>query len=188
MSRKHTLKDSLFGIIDIVRVIGGLLLLNAFLSWWFTSSSTWGYKGKWVDHRYLTLRLTNSYVNLTTEELALYNGTDQNLPIYLAINGKVYDVTNGRAFYGPPATYSSFSGKDSARAFVTGCIKSPEQYTHDLRGIEPTKAAKHIADWQKYYDDSDKYWYVGTVHHEELTGEPPAPCKGAPYPGMTSDF
>ncbi|KAK7683007.1 hypothetical protein QCA50_014040 [Cerrena zonata] len=165
MSRKHTLKDSLFGIIDIVRVIGGLLLLNAFLSWWFTSSSTWGYK-----------------------ELALYNGTDQNLPIYLAINGKVYDVTNGRAFYGPPATYSSFSGKDSARAFVTGCIKSPEQYTHDLRGIEPTKAAKHIADWQKYYDESDKYWYVGTVHHEELTGEPPAPCKGAPYPGMTSDF
>jgi hypothetical protein len=34
--------------------------------------------------------------------LVKYNGRhDPNLPIYLAIKGKVYDVTPGRTFYGP---------------------------------------------------------------------------------------
>ena len=63
-----------FTLIDIVRVVGGLLFLNAFFSWWFTSTSTWGYNGKWINTQYLKHRLTNNYVNLTIDELALYNG------------------------------------------------------------------------------------------------------------------
>lgn len=36
----------------------------------------------------------------TPEELAKYDGTDADLPVYLAVLGRVYDVTEGREFYG----------------------------------------------------------------------------------------
>jgi membrane-associated progesterone receptor component len=36
----------------------------------------------------------------TPEELAQYDGVKKEL-IYLAVKGKVYDVTDGKDFYGP---------------------------------------------------------------------------------------
>lgn len=50
-----------------------------------------------------------------TIELARYNGEDQTLPIYLAYDGYVYDVTAGKAdFYGPGQPYHDLVGKDSS--------------------------------------------------------------------------
>ena len=73
---------------------------------------------------------------LTPAELALYNGTDPTLPIYVAVNGTVYDVSAGRdSYYGPGGSYSFFAGRDGARAFVTGCF-SPEHVVPDLAGAE----------------------------------------------------
>ena len=34
-------------------------------------------------------------------ELALYNGSDASLPLFLAIQGTVYNITKGSHFYGP---------------------------------------------------------------------------------------
>lgn len=172
-----------FGFLDVLRILGGLLFLNAFLSWWFTSSGTWGYDGKWLDPSYVKLRITGNYLNLTLEQLALYNGSDKLLPIYVAINGLVYDVSRSRETYGPGGSYAFFSGKDSARAFSTGCFNKPDEFTYDLRGLDPQEAAEDIAGWKEYYELSNRYWYVGTVQHKELTGEPPAPCKHMKYPG-----
>lgn len=39
--------------------------------------------------------------DITAEHLARFNGTDPFLPLYLAIQGRVYDVSKGRDFYGP---------------------------------------------------------------------------------------
>lgn len=169
--------------LDILRIIGGLLIFNAFFSWWFTSTGTWGYTGKLVDPAYLKFRLTNSYVNLTLEELAKYDGSSPNLPIYVAINGLVYDVSSSRNIYGPKGAYHKLSGKDAARVLVTGCLMIPEQYTYDLRGLDPIKAEKDIKSWQNYYANKNKYWYTGVVQHEPFTGEPPAPCDHVKFPG-----
>lgn len=50
-----------------------------------------------------------------TTELARYNGEDQSLPIYLAYDGYVYDVTLGSAeFYGPGQPYHDLVAKDSS--------------------------------------------------------------------------
>ncbi|NP_001131467.1 Membrane-associated progesterone-binding protein 4 isoform 2 [Zea mays] len=46
----------------------------------------------------------------TVEELSLYNGTDEGLPILLAILGSVFDVTKGRSHYGPGGGYHHFAG------------------------------------------------------------------------------
>lgn len=66
----------------------------------------------------------------TDEELKAYDGSDPDKPILLAINGTVYDVSNGRRHYGPGGSYHFFSGADASRAFVTNCFK--EDITPDM--------------------------------------------------------
>jgi hypothetical protein len=52
-------------------------------------------------------------------------------------SGDVYDVSANRRVYGPGGGYGFFSGKDAARAFVTGCFK--DDLTHDVRGLDPNQ-------------------------------------------------
>lgn len=73
-------------------------------------------------------------MHLTPSQLSLYNGTSTSLPIYLCINGSIYDVSAGRHAYGPGASYSFFAGRDATRAFVTGCFR--DDLTDDMRGVE----------------------------------------------------
>lgn len=39
--------------------------------------------------------------DITLESLSKYDGTDFMKPLYFAVRSKVYDVTEGRDFYGP---------------------------------------------------------------------------------------
>ncbi|KAK6201675.1 cytochrome b5-like heme/steroid binding domain-containing protein [Scheffersomyces amazonensis] len=176
---------SQFGIIDFIRIVGGLILLNAFLSWWFTSTSLWGYEGKWSNIRYINFKLSplSQYVNFTTEELSIYNGSNIKLPIYVAVNGSVYDVTSSPAIYGPKGTYHKLSGKDCARVFVTGCFQNDNEFTYDLRGLDEIEVEHDLNQWKHFFEDSNKYWYVGKVHHQPVHGEPPAPCDHIKFPG-----
>ncbi len=48
----------------------------------------------------------------TKESLARYDGTDASLPIYLAFEGNVYDVTEGKRFYEPGGAYDFLAGTD----------------------------------------------------------------------------
>lgn len=73
-------------------------------------------------------------ISLTDTELAAYDGSNPSLPIYVAINGSIYDVSVSPHFYGPGGSYSFFAGRDATRAYVTGCFD--EDLTPDLRGVE----------------------------------------------------
>lgn len=46
----------------------------------------------------------------TKEELAKYKGEEEGGKIYIAILGKVFDVTRGKDYYGPGGGYAFFSG------------------------------------------------------------------------------
>ena len=61
-------------------------------------------------------------LTLTSEELASYNGKEGS-PLYLAIDGRVYDVSAGTKFYGEGGSYHKFVGKDTTYSFATGCLK-----------------------------------------------------------------
>lgn len=52
-------------------------------------------------------------ISFTAEKLMQYDGTDINLPIYMAYNGDVYDVSAGREFYKIGGPYHDLAGKDS---------------------------------------------------------------------------
>jgi len=47
--------------------------------------------------------------DFTLEELSKYREGDR---IYLALGGKVYDVTKSAMFYGPGGAYHVFAGRD----------------------------------------------------------------------------
>jgi len=55
--------------------------------------------------------------------------------VLLKFSGDVYEVSANRRIYGPGGSYGFFTGRDAARAFVTGCFK--EDLTHDIRGLDP---------------------------------------------------
>lgn len=40
-------------------------------------------------------------LRLTPQELAQFDGSDPSKPLYIAIRGKIYDVSASRQFYGP---------------------------------------------------------------------------------------
>jgi predicted heme/steroid binding protein len=129
-------------VLDILRLMAGGLLLNCLLSYFITSNSlTWGWR-PWFIRPKVVLRYLQGPVLLTDVQLSLYNGTDPNLPVYLALNGTIYDVSAGRRIYGPGGSYHVFAGKDAARGFVTGCFA--EDSTPDLRGAEWTYVAQDI--------------------------------------------
>lgn len=62
----------------------------------------------------------------TMDDLAVYNGTDEGLPILLAIGGEVFDVTSGARFYGPEGPYKIFAARDSSRALTKGSLNEED--------------------------------------------------------------
>ena len=83
-------------------------------------------------------------------------------PIYLAILGRVYDVTAGDAFYGPDAGgYSGFAGRDGSRAFVTGEFTA-EGLVEDIDDLNDQQVSD-VFQWNEFYTNEDKYHYLGKV-------------------------
>ncbi|KAK2813836.1 hypothetical protein FQN50_000237 [Emmonsiellopsis sp. PD_5] len=128
-SNEEFANTRVLSILDVLRIIFLLFLSSSALSYYVTTNSfLWGYKPwftKWPAVR--------GPITLTPSQLSLYNGTDPSLPIYLAINGTIFDVSASPHTYGPGGSYSHFAGCDATRAFVTGCFSTDK--TPDLRGV-----------------------------------------------------
>lgn len=183
-----------FSIMSVFKAFLGLILLNFVLSYFVTGTLLWGSETKYTNPQYIKYVAMNPTTFgqrvYSEQELAFYDGghktTDTGLEIeniiLLAVNGSVYDVSSNPRSYGPLGGYHFFAGRDAARAFVTGCFKT--DLTHDLRGLDMDHANEVLEGWQRFFENSPKYWKVGTVVHGSLEGVPvPAPCEsGAGQP------
>lgn len=97
-------------------------------------------------------------VLLTTEQLAQHDGTDPEKHMYLAIKGVIYDIRNGKAFYGPNGIYP-FAGRECARAFAL--VSTSEADCNDnLEGLGKMELDT-LADWQAKFNS--KYPIVGKI-------------------------
>lgn len=108
---------------------------------------------------------------LTLEELAQHTG-EGGTSIFLAVYGRIFDVSEGREFYGPGAGYSNLAGKDCSRAFATNCYNN--QGLHDLRGLS-VEQRKSIDHWYKFYSEHQKYRAVGWVDLPDIEEGVPMP-------------
>jgi len=89
-------------------------------------------------------------------------GNSEAAPLWLAIRGRVYDVSQGKKFYGPGAPYHKFVGRDATRAFGTGCTE-PDCLIASLDGLDAHQI-READRWIEYYALHDKYTFVGTLH------------------------
>lgn len=90
----------------------------------------------------------------TDLELGKYTG-ENNGKIYLSILGKVFDVTNGRKYYGKGESYHGFAGKDASKAFITGDF-TVSGLTDDLSDVSPNDLAD-LRDWLLMYEKDYSY-------------------------------
>ncbi|KAH8984598.1 cytochrome b5-like heme/steroid binding domain-containing protein [Lactarius akahatsu] len=104
--------------------------------------------------------------------LARFDGTIEGIPIYLAIDGDVFDVSSNRRVYGPGGSYALMAGVDAARAFGTGCFK--DHRTHDLRGLSESEL-QGVAHWKKFFSEHKSYAKVGRVNHPPIDPASPLP-------------
>lgn len=105
-------------------------------------------------------------IALTLEELAEYDGrelpgTNGHAPLFLAVRGRIYDVSAGASFYGPGRSYHKLVGKDATRAFCTGCLE-PECLISSVEGLTESQQ-KEAERWIELYEHHDKYKLVGRV-------------------------
>lgn len=152
--------------VKIGKSIAALLLLTFLTSQLITQSWLFGYEINWNKV------IPRKQIYLTEQELKRYDGSDPNLPIYVAIDGHVFDVSPGRDYYGPGGSYHFFAGRDAARAYTTGCFET--HLTHDLRGLSPDQI-KDVEGWVKFYLDHPKYFKVGRVLHPPIDPSSPIP-------------
>uniref|UniRef100_A0A0C9S953 TSA: Wollemia nobilis Ref_Wollemi_Transcript_1997_664 transcribed RNA sequence n=1 Tax=Wollemia nobilis TaxID=56998 RepID=A0A0C9S953_9CONI len=98
-------------------------------------------------------------MEFTEEELKQYNGSDSSKPIYVAIKGRVFDVSSGASFYGPGGSYAMFAGRDASRALAK-MSKNEEDISASLDGLTD-KEIGVLEDWEKKFEA--KYSVVGRV-------------------------
>ncbi|VVC41400.1 Hypothetical protein CINCED_3A019817 [Cinara cedri] len=115
-----------------------------------------------------------------TNRLSRYNGVDGG-KIYLSILGNVFDVTEGKRFYGPGGSYHAFSGRDASRSFITGLFDEENLTDHvidmdpnDLIGLDTwlntyKKKYKEIGKLiGLYYDSSGKETDYAKMVYEKI--------------------
>ncbi|KAL3587142.1 hypothetical protein D5086_014009 [Populus alba] len=73
-------------------------------------------------------------MDFTVDQLLQYNGTNPSKLIYVAIKGRVFDVTTSKSFYGPGGFNVMFAGKDASKALAK-MSKNDEDISFSLQGL-----------------------------------------------------
>lgn len=101
----------------------------------------------------------------TPRTLLPYNGEDGR-PVYIAVRGRVFDVTRGRNFYGPGGPYANFAGRDASRGLACGSFDE-SMLTKDLDGPLDTLSdlgpdeMEALRGWEERFEE--KYLVVGRL-------------------------
>ncbi|CAO3695949.1 unnamed protein product [Umbelopsis ramanniana] len=100
---------------------------------------------------------------ITADYLAKCDGHNPEFPIYVAIRGEVFDVSNNKDAYGPGKGYNVFCGKDSSKALGKSSLK-PEDCIPDISELTETEL-QTLDQWYAFF--SKRYPIVGKLSAEK---------------------
>ncbi|KAI0211413.1 Membrane-associated progesterone receptor component 1 [Lamellibrachia satsuma] len=116
----------------------------------------------------------------TLEELKRYDGNGGEETILVGLNGKVYDVTAGKNFYGTGGPYAVFAGRDATIGLATFNMAKMKRETN-VELVLSEKHQRNVRHWEKLF--GEKYKLVGTF---EKPPPPPPPPTEDPKDTQTS--
>jgi len=105
------------------------------------------------------------FKTFTPPTLKPFNG-ENDQPVYLAVRGKIFDVTSGRNFYGPGGPYANFAGRDASRGLACGSFEE-DMLTKNLNGPLDTlsdlggEEMEALRGWEDRFNE--KYLVVGKL-------------------------
>jgi membrane-associated progesterone receptor component len=115
--------------------------------------------------------------NFTPKQLRYYDGTMDDKssvakPVYLSLNGTVFDVSTGRNFYGPDGPYAMFAGRECGVALAKMSFN-----TEHLDDLHACKTLNHgermeLENWIDKFTHYKCYPIVGRL----------VPCEDLPEP------
>lgn len=100
--------------------------------------------------------------DMTVQQLRVYDGESEECDgsICVAVNGKIFDVTRGKRFYGPGGPYSGFAGRDASRGLATFSVEPVSDEHDDLSDLKPGEM-EQVQEWELQF--SEKYDLVGKL-------------------------
>lgn len=114
-----------------------------------------------IDYASLQRSNDGDGFTMTLAELKEFDGRTESTPIYLAVQGYIFDVSSNREMYGPGGQYHVLAARDATWPLVTGCAE--EHCINDVMQELTEEDVKEIDRWLEMYQTSDKYFTVGKL-------------------------
>jgi len=124
--------------------------------------------------------------NFTYDQLKMFNGEDEDKPIYVALKGDVFDVSAAAGYYGKEGAYSMFAGHDATKNLAKLSFEQEDLNQPSTEGLSATEIDS-LDGWYTTFKLHKQYPIVGRVvtppkprkiSREELiemTGKQPVP-------------
>ncbi|KAI9638227.1 cytochrome b5-like heme/steroid binding domain-containing protein [Dioszegia hungarica] len=97
---------------------------------------------------------------ISIADLAKHDGSDPSKPIYIAIKGRVFDVTAKKEMYGVGGGYHVFAGKDASKGLGMSSLDAKDAVA-DYSGLDD-KQLKTLDQWESFFEK--RYNVVGRVN------------------------
>ncbi|XP_063844443.1 membrane-associated progesterone receptor component 1-like [Scylla paramamosain] len=98
--------------------------------------------------------------DMTLEQLRQYDGKGEYGRVCVGVNGKIFDVTRGKKFYGPGGPYAAFGGRDATRALATFSVDDVKEDYDDLSDLSSMQMDS-VREWEIQF--TEKYEYIGKL-------------------------
>jgi len=99
--------------------------------------------------------------DFTVEQIKPFDGRGPDGRILVAVNGKVFDMTRGKSFYGPDGPYGVFAGKDATRALATFSLAEEIKDGYDDISDLSSQQMESVREWEEQF--KEKYDLVGKL-------------------------
>lgn len=147
---------------------GGAIITAASVAIYFSGSEERAKRKQYAEWEQQTRLMQEERARLASiepreywreEDLKSYDGTDEDGPILIAVNGDVYNVWKGRHFYGPGCEYHLFAGRDATRLLAKAKL---EEETEEEK-CKPLSIADRATLQGWIYTFKTKYEIVGKL-------------------------